>query len=45
MTAMDGLDANQVATQLGLSVGSVYVAKNRIIKRLAEKIREVDDTQ
>ena len=43
-TAAEGEKPQQVAAELGLSPGAVYVAKNRVTKRLAEKIREVDDT-
>ena len=34
----------EVASELGMSVGSVYVAKSRVMKRLAEKIQEIDDS-
>ena len=43
-TAVDGEKPAEVAKQLGLSVGSVYVAKNRILRRLREKIAHIDDT-
>lgn len=45
MTAVEGLQAANVATKLGVSVGSVYVAKNRVIKKLRLKIREIDDSE
>ena len=44
-TAVEGLPPQAVAEDLGISVGSVYVAKTRVIKRLIEKIREIDDDQ
>ncbi len=43
-TAVEGQSPQAVAEQLSLNVGSVYVAKNRVMKRLAAKIREIDDT-
>lgn len=45
LTAVEGLSAQEVAQQLGINVGSVYVAKNRVTKRLAEKVREIDDSE
>ena len=45
LTAVDGIGAAQVAEQLQLSVGSVYVAKNRVMKKLKQKIREIDDSE
>ena len=44
-TAVEGQPPQAVAADLGLSVGSVYVAKNRVMKRLTEKIREIDEFQ
>lgn len=44
LTAVDGKSPPEVAELLSLSVGAVYIAKSRIIKRLSEKIREVDDS-
>ncbi len=43
-TAVEGQSPQAVAEQLSLNVGSVYVAKNRVMKRLAAKVREIDDT-
>ena len=42
MTAVEGRPAQDVADELSLSIGSVYVAKNRVIKRLKTKIAQVD---
>ena len=42
-TGIDGLKPKDVAHELGISVGAVYVAKNRVLARLKEKIAEVDD--
>ena len=43
-TAVTGDKPAIVAASLGMSVGAVYVAKNRVLKRLREKIADVDDT-
>lgn len=40
---MDELPAAEVATELGMSVGSIYVAKSRVIRRLREELGEVID--
>ncbi len=45
LTAVEEQPPQEVAEALGLSVGSVYVAKSRVMKRLAEKIREIDESQ
>lgn len=38
LTAVQQIPAAEVASQLGMSVGSVYVAKSRVINRLREKV-------
>lgn len=43
-TAVEGKSAEHVASQLGLKVGSVYVAKSRVLVRIRAKIAKVDDT-
>ena len=43
MTSVEEKSNSEVAKELGMSVGSVYVAKSRVMKRLAERIREIDD--
>lgn len=43
-TAVEGQTPQAVADQLAVKVGSIYVAKNRVMKRLAAKIREIDDS-
>ena len=43
-TAVDGLPPTDVAAELELSVGAVYVAKNRVVTRLREKIRYLDES-
>jgi RNA polymerase sigma-70 factor (ECF subfamily) len=35
--ALDGASAEEVATELGLSPGAVYVAKSRVLRRLREE--------
>ena len=40
LTAVDGQSAADVASYLGISVGLVYVSRNRIMKRLREKVEE-----
>ena len=43
LTAVDGQSARDAGRQLGLSPGAVYVAKSRVIARLREEIRELED--
>lgn len=38
-TAVEGKSAAEVATELGLSIGAVYVAKSRVLARVAERAR------
>ncbi len=39
-TAVEGRNAAEVAAELGMSVGAVYVAKSRVLARLTEQIQE-----
>lgn len=41
-TALEGADPAEVAGDLGLSVGAVYVAKSRVMARLREKVAQLD---
>ena len=41
-TTIEERDGKEVAQELGLSVGAVYVAKSRVIARLKEEIQSVD---
>jgi RNA polymerase sigma factor (sigma-70 family) len=43
LTAIDGYQIVDVADRLGMSVGSVYVARSRIMARLRSKVREITD--
>jgi RNA polymerase sigma-70 factor (ECF subfamily) len=38
-TAVEGQNAGDVAAALGLSVGAVYVARSRVLARLAEQVQ------
>ncbi len=42
-TAVDGRPAKEVGAELGLSPGAVYVAKSRVLARLREKVRELEE--
>jgi len=42
-TCIDGQAVAKVAADLGMSSGSVYVARSRVIARLREKVSEVQD--
>lgn len=43
MTALQGLKAEQAAAELGVSTGSVYTAKCRVVARIRERIALVGD--
>ncbi|MEM7479218.1 MAG: sigma-70 family RNA polymerase sigma factor [Planctomycetota bacterium] len=45
MTAIEERPVAEVAAELGMSTGAVYVAKSRALKKLGEEIRKIDDTQ
>ena len=42
-TAVEGKKPKDVASELSMSVGSVYVAKNRVVSRLREKIQQIGE--
>jgi RNA polymerase sigma-70 factor (ECF subfamily) len=42
-TAVEGQSARETAEALGISVGAVYIAKSRVLARLKEQIRQVQD--
>ena len=41
MTAVEGLDAREVARRTGRTVGAVYVARCRVMQKIQAKIREL----
>ena len=41
-TAVEGQSPDDVAEELAMNVGSVYVAKNRILSRMRDLVRRVD---
>lgn len=43
--AIEGNSPKDTAKRLEMSIGSLYVAKSRILKRLIEKIRSVDEEE
>lgn len=44
MTVVQGLACEDVARHLGKSVGTVYAARSRIIKRLRDQIKRMEDS-
>jgi RNA polymerase sigma-70 factor (ECF subfamily) len=40
-TAVDGQSGAEVARELGVSVGAVYVARSRVLARLTEQVRQM----
>ena len=42
-TAVEGRSAKEVGDRLGMSLGAVYVAKSRVLARLKELIRQVEE--
>ena len=45
LTAVQGLDCEMVADSLGKSVGAVYAARSRVIRRIQERAAEYIDTK
>ena len=43
LTAVGGRPPKEVASELGLSVGAVYIARSRILARLRQRIEELGD--
>ena len=43
LTAVEGKSGKEVAAALGMSVAAVYLAKSRVMARLKEKIRQVEE--
>jgi RNA polymerase sigma-70 factor (ECF subfamily) len=44
-TAVEGRPAKEVGDRLGMSLGAVYVAKSRVLSRLKELIRRVEEEE
>ncbi|WP_436716868.1 sigma-70 family RNA polymerase sigma factor [Roseiconus lacunae] len=42
LTAVEQCSANDVAKRIGCSVGSVYTSRSRVIRKLREKVQELD---
>jgi RNA polymerase sigma-70 factor (ECF subfamily) len=42
-TAVDNRPIQEVATELGLSVGAVYIARSRVLARLRERVEQVTE--
>ncbi|HVX12318.1 MAG TPA: sigma-70 family RNA polymerase sigma factor [Pirellulales bacterium] len=42
LTAVEGVAAPEVAKQLGLSAGAVYVAKSRVLARLKDEVESIE---
>ena len=42
-TAIEGASGEAVAAELGMSIAAVYLAKSRVMKRLREVVREVEE--
>ncbi|MEM7476190.1 MAG: sigma-70 family RNA polymerase sigma factor [Planctomycetota bacterium] len=43
-TTVENQKPNQVSEALGMKIGSVYVAKNRVLKRLREKVAMIEQS-
>jgi RNA polymerase sigma-70 factor (ECF subfamily) len=41
--SVEGKNARDVAVDVGISVGAVYIAKSRVLARLKEQIQELDE--
>ena len=42
LTAVDGVDVEVVAIQLGRTRGSIYASRSRVMKRMKQKVEELD---
>jgi len=45
LTAVEGKSGKEVADQLGMTVAAVYLAKNRVMMRLRNVVREAQDDE
>ena len=41
-TAVDNLPAREVAGELGMTVGAVYMAKSRVLARIRQELAELE---
>lgn len=44
MTAIEDLPAGEVARRLGMSIGSVYIARSRVVARLRKEVQQMEET-
>jgi RNA polymerase sigma-70 factor (ECF subfamily) len=44
-TAVDGAKAPDVANELSLSVGAVYIARSRVLAKIKERVQELEDVE
>lgn len=42
-TTIDGLSAREVAVELGMSIGAVYMAKSRVLARIREELEGLEE--
>jgi RNA polymerase sigma factor (sigma-70 family) len=45
LTAVEGRKASDVASELGLTVGAVYIAKSRVVAKIKERVRELEEVE
>ena len=45
MSTIDDRPMAEVAQRLGISMGAVYIARNRVIARLRTEVRRIEDTE
>ncbi len=45
LSAVDDLPALEVARRLGMTIGSVYIARSRVMARLREEVRRIKETE
>lgn len=41
-TCVDGCEIKQVAERLGMSIGAVYIARSRVLRRLRQRIEQLE---
>ena len=45
LTMIDNMSVNEAAEQTGKSIGAIYAARSRIMHRLKQRVREIEDTE